>query len=142
MFRTTTLNALPSARLRTWLCTAFGLCCLLGPACEPITPSTLPATTVSLQSGMGLIEAAGALGCQGAHEASGMRTRDRHRDWNVEWRIGRVYELENERIIAIYAAWGSGTTGGAPPSSAYRLVDWRRSGDLERRTIDLWTLDA
>ena len=109
--------------------------------CEQMEPGWDAPPALSLQGGMGLNEAAGALGSEGQEEASGMRTMpvSGNDDWNVEWRMGRVYEVDETRVVAVYAAWSSSNTNEKPPSSAYRLVDWARRSRPTEAPITLWT---
>jgi hypothetical protein len=124
--------------------TACGILMLLLAAlgCERMDPgmSALHDRPVELQGGMGLSEAAGALGSDGKEEASGMRTTPAFDSevWNVEWRVGRVYDIDETRVVAIYAAWGSSDSSEEPPSSAYRLVDWSTDLERGRHPITLW----
>ena len=109
--------------------------------CEQMEPGWDAPPALSLQGGMGLNEAAGALGSEGQEEASGMRTMSvpGKDDWNVEWRMGRVYEVDETSVVAIYAAWSSSSTNEEPPSSAYRLVDWSTRSTPTEAPITLWT---
>lgn len=119
---------------------------LLMVGCERMhEPAPSHSEDVALQDGMGMLEAAGALGCEGLREASGMRTNPTNNaaDWNVEWRIGCVYNLDDTKVVAVYTAWGSEDSGQAPPPSAYRLVDWSTASAQQVSTpITLWSNDA
>lgn len=112
--------------------------------CERMHNPTSNHSELALQDGMGMLEAAGALGCEGHREASGMRTNPtvRPADWNVEWRIGCVYDVDDAKVVAVYAAWGSEDSEQSPPSSAYRLVDWSTEPTQDRSPIALWSSDV
>ena len=118
----------------------MGLVLLAAIGCEHMESIEAGAEPVALQDGMGLMEAAGALGCTGENEASGMRTSTGRRatEWNVEWRIGRVYELDQTKVVAIYSAWNSSEEQDAPPTSAFRLVDWSTQETRSTNPITLW----
>ena len=142
---TTTLKTTPKTR-RTFdalgrLCAVgMGLVLLASVGCEHMQSIKTGAKPVALQDGMGLMEAAGALGCTGENEASGMRTSTSRRatEWNVAWRIGRVYELDQTQVVAIYSAWNSSEEQDAPPASAFRLVDWSTQETRSTDPITLW----
>ncbi len=118
----------------------MGLILLASIGCERMQSTQADARGVALQDGMGLMEAAGALGCTGENEASGMRTGTSRRttEWDVEWRIGRVYELDQTKVVAIYSAWNSSEEQDAPPASAFRLVDWSTQEARSTEPITLW----
>jgi hypothetical protein len=146
MFRTTTAaSTRTTARRRLGslgrLCAVgMGLALLTAIGCERMLVNEPSPEHIALQDGMGLKEAAGALGCMGANEASGMRTSQsiRTTEWNVEWRIGRVYELDRTKVVAIYSAWNSSDEHDAPPASAFRLVDWSMQETRSTDPITLW----
>ena len=137
----TSTRALSSSLLVATL--ALGLLTMFG--CERMVERQEQPSAIALQSGMGVLEAEGALGCQGQREVAGMRTNmmvESNSEWNVEWRIGCVYELENTKVVAVYTAWGSNDADKAPPTSAYRLLEWSAESNPERSQIALWSSDA
>ena len=147
MFRTTpSASTTPPRRRRLFLPSSLfalglGVVLLTAMGCERIRPLERSTSQIALKDGMGLMEAAGALGCAGENEASGMRMNPTNRvtAWNVEWRIGRVYELDETKVVAIYSAWSSEEMQDAPPSSAFRLVGWSMQETRSMAPITLWS---
>lgn len=146
MSRTTTSAANTPPRQRPFFLPSslwalgLGMVLLTSMGCERIRPLERNAGQIALKDGMGLMEAAGALGCTGENEASGMRTNPTNQKtaWNVEWRIGRVYELDETKVVAIYSAWNSEDVQDAPPPSAFRLVGWSMQETRSKTPIVLW----
>lgn len=139
----TTTNSKPAIYSSVLMAvTALALLFMVG--CERMQNTDDFHSEIALQNGMGMLEAAGALGCEGQCEASGMRTNPTisSADWNVEWRIGCVYELNDTKVVAVYTAWGSEHAAEAPPTSAYRLVEWSTEASRNHPPITLWSNDA
>jgi hypothetical protein len=97
-------------------------------------------STWGLQDGMGILEAEAELGALGLTEATGRRNAQKQDalDWPIEWRIGRVYEIQGEKVLAIYSASTPENTDVQPPDSAWRLVHWAPMRSATKSPIALW----